>query len=374
MHPSSRSDLLHQVALTMIPDIGPITARKLIEKIGSAKQVLEQDGASLQKIPGIGPRLSQAIRSSQLLGKARKELDFLEKHHIDVHYYKDPGYPDRLAECADAPIVLYTRGSQGLCSERSLSVVGTRRATSYGKDLCRELIKDLSMLTPPPTIVSGLAYGIDVIAHRAALEYGLPTIAVLGHGMTTIYPSSHRDTARHIAQQGALVTDFHSGMGPERNNFLRRNRIIAGLSQGTLVVESALSGGSLITAHMAHSYDRAVLAAPGRAIDRRSAGCNKLIGRNIAAMTESAEDIIEHLNWDLPEPGTSSCRSGLQLSPREKVLLLQLEKTPGISPDLLSKHSGIPVHEVLALLLEMELKDWIRAEPGMSYTSRLCLE
>lgn len=374
MFPSSRSDLLHQVALTMIPDIGPITARKLIENYGSARQVFKQSRESLQQIQGIGPRLSQTIRSSRSLDCARKEVDFLKKHHIDVLYIKDPDYPDRLRECVDAPLILYARGKRGLCSERSLSVVGTRRATSYGKDLCRAMIKDLSQLTPPPTIVSGLAYGIDVIAHRAALEFGLPTIAVLGHGMTTIYPSSHRETAKQITQQGALVTDFHSGLGPERNNFLRRNRIIAGLSQGTLVVESALSGGSLITAHMAHSYDRPVLAVPGRANDHRSAGCNKLIIRNIAAITESAADIIHHLNWDLPELRKHPSPAKLMLKPREKEILLQLEKTPGITPDMISMHTGIPVHEVLVLLLEMELKEWISAEPGMRYSSRVQVE
>ena len=374
MLPSSRSDLLHQVALTMIPDIGPITARKLIEKYGSARQVFKQSRDSLQQIQGIGPRLSQAILSSRPLDRARKELDFIKKHQMDVLFIKDPDYPDRLRQCVDAPLILYVRGRQGLSSKRSLSVVGTRRATSYGKDLCRAMIKDLSQLTPPPTIVSGLAYGIDVIAHRAALEFGLPTVAVLGHGMTTIYPSSHRETARRITQQGALVTDFHSGMGPERNNFLRRNRIIAGLSQGTLVIESAQSGGSLITAHMAHSYDRPVLAVPGRATDHRSAGCNKLIIKHVAAITESAAHIIQHLNWDLPESGEHPTPSKLMLNPREKEILLQLEKTPGITPDMISKHAGIPVHEIMVLLLEMELKEWISAEPGMRYSSRVQVE
>jgi len=371
MLPSTSSDLLYQMALTMIPDIGPITARKLIEKIGSARKVFEQDSNSLRKIHGIGPRLSQAILSSSLLGKAKKEIDILKKHSIDVLYYQDPDYPDRLRECEDAPVILYARGDQGLRSERSLSVVGTRRATSYGRDLCRDMIKDLSILTPPPAIVSGLAYGIDVIAHRAALEFGLPTVAVLGHGMTTIYPSSHRDTAKRIARQGALVTDFYSGMGPERNNFLRRNRIIAGLSQGTLVVESAESGGSLITAHMAQSYHRAVMAVPGRVSDRRSAGCNRLINKNIAAITESAEDIIQHLNWDLPEFPDKISEPEVHLSPREKCLLLQMEKTPGITPDMLSAYTGISVQELMALLLEMELKEWITVEPGNSYKSRI---
>lgn len=373
MQASSKSDLQYQIALTMAPDIGPVTARNLIEELGSARKVFEQDGASLQRIPGIGPHLSRSILASNLLEMAGKEMEFIEKHQIEVLFYKDPDYPDRLKECADGPVVLYSRGKLGLQAERSLSVVGTRRATSYGRDLCREMIRDLSMLKPPPSIISGLAYGIDVIAHRAALEFGLPTIAVLGHGMSTLYPSSHRETARRIILQGALVTDFHSGMGPERNNFLRRNRIIAGLSQGTLVIESAESGGSLITANMALSYHRPVMAVPGRVGDFRSAGCNKLISKNTAAITESAEDIIRTLNWDLEGFPEKATPPEVHLSPREKILLLLMEKTPGITPDMLSIRTKIPVHEVLALLLEMELKEWITVEPGNCYTSRISL-
>jgi len=357
----------------MAPDIGPVTARKLIEELGSAREVFKRDGRSLQRIPGIGPHLSRSILASNLLGMAEKEMEFIEKHQIDVLYYRDPDYPDRLKECVDGPVILYARGKLGLHAERSLSVVGTRRATSYGRDLCREMIRDLAMLTPPPTIISGLAYGIDVIAHRAALEFGLPTVAVLGHGMSTLYPSSHRDTARQIIMHGALVTDFHSGMGPERNNFLRRNRIIAGLSQGTLVVESAESGGSLITANMALSYNRPVMAVPGRVGDLRSVGCNKLITRNIAAITESAGDIITYLNWDLEGFPEKTTPPEVHLSPREKILLLTMEKTPGINPDMLSMHTAIPVHHVMALLLEMELKEWITVEPGNCYSSRISL-
>lgn len=368
---SSKSELLYQIALTMAPDIGPITARKLIEKIGSARAVFEQDMRSLQKVPGIGPHLSRSLKASGLLGRAAKEMEFLTKHHMDALYFKDPDYPDLLNECEDGPILLFARGKQGLNAKRILSVVGTRRATSYGRNFCWEMIRDLSKLTPAPTIVSGLAYGIDVIAHRAALEFGLPTVAVLGHGMRTIYPSSHRETAKRIVLQGALLTDFHSGMGPERNNFLRRNRIIAGLSQGTLVVESAESGGSLITANMALSYGRPVLAVPGRVDDYRSTGCNRLINRNIAAITESAEDIIRHLNWDVPGIQRNILAPEVDLSPRESSLLLAMAESPGITPDALSVSTGMQIHEVLALLLEMELKEWITVEPGNCYKSRI---
>ena len=373
MPQKNREELKYQIALTMAPSIGPITARKLIEKVGSPRAILNLPEESLQKIHGIGPHLSRALHTPDLLLNAEKEIVFIEKHQITAHYFDDPDYPSLLKECEDAPIILYTRGEGGLHSERSLSVVGTRRATSYGRNLCRQIIRDLSLLTPKPVIVSGLAYGIDVIAHRAALEFGLPTVAVLGHGLDTIYPWSHRDTAIKISKQGALATDFHSGMGPERNNFLRRNRIIAGLSQGTLVVESAETGGSLITANMASSYHRTVMAVPGRVGDNRSSGCNKLITRQVASITESADDIIRYLNWDVPMAQKLTCSPEIVASGQEMKLLHSIQSNLGNTPDLLSQLTGISVHEVLATLLEMELKEWISMEPGNRYTLRVRL-
>ena len=369
-----RTELKYRMALTMAPSIGPKTARKLIKKIGSARAVLNVTEDSLMKIKGIGPNLTKALRTPGLLSKAEKEIEFLEKHHIEALYFKDPDYPVLLKECDDAPIILYSRGTEGLQSARILSVVGTRRATSYGRNLCREIIRDLSVLSPKPVIVSGLAYGIDVIAHRAALEYGLPTVAVLGHGLDTIYPLSHRETAVKISKQGALVTDFHSGMGPERNNFLRRNRIIAGLSQGTLVVESARTGGSLITASLAFSYHRTVMAVPGRVGDSRSSGCNKLITREMAAITESAEDIIRYLNWDVPMAAKKISAPEIIPSEQEKKLLYSMQSNTVNTPDLLSQLTDIPVHIVLATLLGMELKEWIVVEPGNRYKMRILLE
>ena len=227
---SSHPELLYRIALTMAPAIGPITARKLIKKAGSARAVFRQKKAILEKIEGIGPVVSGSISSASLLHQAEKEMVFLERHHISAHYFNDPDYPTRLRECNDAPILLYCRGSIGLNSKRALSVVGTRKASSYGKELCRSIVLDLGSRIDDLVIISGLAFGIDVIAHRAALEGGIPTVAVLGHGLSTIYPNAHRETAKKICGQGALVTDFHSGMGPERNNFLRRNRASIGTS------------------------------------------------------------------------------------------------------------------------------------------------
>ena len=374
MPQKNKEELKYQIALTMAPSIGPITAGKLLDKIGSARTIFNQTADSLQKIHGISPHLIKALKTPGLLSRAEKEIGFLEKHHIETHYFQDPDYPGLLKECVDAPILLYSRGTNGLHSSRTLSVVGTRKATSYGRNLCREIIRDLSVLTPKPVIVSGLAYGIDVIAHRAALEFGLPTVAVLGHGMDTIYPLSHRETAVKISKQGALVTDFHSGMGPERNNFLRRNRIIAGLSQGTLVVESAKTGGSLITATMALSYHRPVMAVPGRVGDSRSSGCNRLITREMAAITESAEDIIRYLNWDVPMAAKKIPAAEIIPSEQEKKLLHSMQSNTVNTPDLLSQLTEIPVHIILATLLEMELKEWVSVEPGNRYKMIISLE
>lgn len=364
----------YRIALTMVPSIGPKTARKLIEKIGSAAGIFKEKRESLQKIEGIGPRMAGSFNTSDLLLQAEKELEFLQKHRVSALYYQEPEYPGRLKECADGPILLYARGNKGLNPSCSLSVVGTRSASSYGKDLCRAIVLGLGALLEDLTIVSGLAFGIDVMAHRAALEGGIPTVAVLGHGLRTIYPHAHRETAGRISQQGALLTDFHSGMGPERNNFLRRNRIIAGMADATLVVESAAAGGSLITASMAHSYGREVLAVPGRTLDSRSRGCNKLIRNNTAALVESAEDVLYHLNLDSPKAERVPAVLPVHTCSREEKKLLELiQRHHPVDPGKLTILSGLPIHVVLSLLTGMELKQWIAVEPGNLYQPRISL-
>ena len=372
MSHASHPELQYQIALTMAPAIGPVTARKLIQKTGSARAVFRQKKDVLKKIEGIGPVVSGSISSESLLHKAEKEMEFLERHHISALYFKDTEYPARLKECEDAPILLYARGKKGLKTKRALSVVGTRKASSYGKELCRNIVLELGSMIDDLVIISGLAFGIDVIAHRAALEGGIPTVAVLGHGLNTLYPHAHRETAKKICRQGALVTDFHSGMGPERNNFLRRNRIIAGMADATLVIESAASGGALITAAMASSYQRDVLAVPGRATDERSKGCNGLIKKNVAAMVESAQDVIDHLNWtDDVAQNPKHSSENISFTIHEKKLLELITQQSGLGPGELSRRSGLPIQVVLSLLTEMELKRWIVVEPGNRYQAMI---
>ena len=367
-------ELQYRIALTMLPSVGPVTARNLIDTFGSAEAVFKANPENLEKIGRNGSRLATLTRSAKLMKQAGREMEFLNKYHITTHFFEDPGYPQRLNLCNDGPFLLYACGDKGLNPAKSLSVVGTRRASSYGRDLCRELIRGLASQIPGLVIVSGLAYGIDVIAHRAALEYGLPTVAVLGHGLNTLYPASHHETAIKIIGQGALVTDFASEMGPERNNFLRRNRIIAGMSDATLVVESAEKGGALITAHMAFSYDRPVFTVPGRTGDQRSKGCNNLIKSNVAAMIESPEDLIQAMNWDAGEPGRQIPIPEAEFTDAEKRLLQAIDQDPGITPGTLCMQAGIPVQHILAMLLEMELKGWVSSEPGNRYRVRISLE
>lgn len=368
------SELHFRIALTMVPSVGPVTAMNLIKEFGSAREVFSRGKKDFQEIKGIGPELASSLTGKKWLELASSEMKFLARHRIAVCCFGDADYPRRLSECKDAPFLLYTRGNQGLCSPFVLSVVGTRRATSYGRNICRQLILDLSRMVKGLVIVSGLAYGIDVIAHKAALEAGIPTLAVLGHGFKTIYPSAHREVAKEIMNQGCLVTDFHSNTGPERNNFLRRNRIIAGLADATLVVESAEEGGALITADLADSYNRYVLAVPGRITDERSKGCNALIKDCKAAMVESASDVLYHLNRD-PDPSGGDQNPLPEDKPgREERLLLQLMvDEPGIKPEKMSHRAGIPIQQVLSTLVQMELNNWIMVEPGYRYHCRIPL-
>ena len=374
MPQADRSEMKYRIALTLLPSIGPVTARNLIDNIGSASAVFNEKRHVLERIEGIGPRKAGSFNTSSILEKAEQEMAFIERHRIKTIYYKDPEYPHHLFQCNDAPILIYARGTGGLKSLRSLSVVGTRRASPYGREICRELIRELSALVDDLVIVSGLAYGIDVIAHRAALECGIPTVAVLGHGMSTIYPRAHRETAKQICEQGMLVTDFHSGIGPERNNFLRRNRIIAGLSKATLIIESPEKGGALITADLAASYGRLVLAIPGRSTDRRSRGCNNLIKSNIAALVDTPSDILRELSWETPAcSGKRPSPPAIHPSGNEGLILSLIEKQPGINPGNLSLSTGIPIATILAILTEMELKQWISAEPGNQYRLRISI-
>jgi len=360
--------LQYQLALTMIPKIGAITARKLIEYIGSPEGVFMEKPSSLRTIPGVGEYLASRVSAKNYLAAAESEIHQMEKRGISSAWYQDDDYPWRLKNCADAPLLLFFRGTPRFNGTKTLSIVGTRNATHYGREMCEAIISKLSTGYPDLVIVSGLAYGIDIMAHRFALKYGLDTWAVLAHGLHTLYPSSHSEVAGRIMKQGALLSDFPTTVKPERNNFLRRNRIIAGLSEATLVVESGPKGGALITAELAASYSREVLAVPGRVADTYSSGCNQLIQNNIAALIESGSDIEKLLGWEpelsLPEPQVTIATP---LTEEERLILRAITEEPGIGQEILSIRTGIPLHKLPGTLLRMELRNWITTIPGNCY-------
>ena len=356
------------MALTMIPKIGAITARKLIEYIGSPEGVFVEKASNLRNIPGVGEYLASQVSAKNYLAAAETEISQMEKRGISSVWYQDEDYPWRLKNCADAPLLLFFRGTPGFNRTRSLSIVGTRNATHYGREMCEAIISRLAHGYPDLVIVSGLAYGIDIMAHRFALKYGLDTWAVLAHGLHTLYPSSHADVAGRIMKQGALLSDFHTTVKPERNNFLRRNRIIAGLSEATLVIESGPKGGALITAELAASYSREVLAVPGRVGDTYSAGCNLLIQNNIAALVERGSDIEKLLGWE-PEINQAEPQNAIAfpLSEEERLILQAITDEPGLGQEILSIRTGIPLHKLPGTLLQMELRNWITIMPGNRY-------
>jgi DNA processing protein len=364
------NSLLHAVALTMVPGIGCLTAKKLIAYTGSVEGVLKEKRSNLLKIPGIGDFLADEIAKAEVMAKAEKELEFLKKYNIRASFYLDDDYPARLKHCADSPVVLYSKGNCNLDSPKVLSIVGTRKATDYGRAFCEKLITSIAAKHNDVIIASGLAFGIDIASHKAALKAGIPTIAVMGHGMTTVYPAEHSKYAREISQNGALVTEYISDTKADRALFVRRNRIIAGLSDAVIVVETAKQGGALATAEFANSYNRDVFAVPGRIDDPQSHGCNMLIKQNKAALVESVEDIEYMLGWavdDTNKPKVIQRNLFTELTAEEKLIMEVLERHDAAHIDIVSLESEMPVSRVSSLLLKLEFEGMLRSLPGKMY-------
>ncbi len=363
-----KAQLKYIIALPLLPEVGLRTARNFIEYFGSAEAVFCASEADLLGIPNARPESIRNILSQRepALQRAEKELDFIEKNGIDTYYYLDTDYPYRLRECVDAPILLFGKGNLSLNNGKFLSVVGTRMPSDRGKQLCTEIIEQLAKSVSCLTIVSGLAYGIDVTAHKAAISSGIPTIIIPGHGLDRIYPAVHRQVAVNSLENGGILTEYMSGTQPDKQNFVARNRIIAGLSDATLVVESKVKGGSLITADMANGYSRDVFAVPGRPQDVQSAGCNGLIKQQKAALVECADDILAAMQWE-----TDSHKEDLQtelftdLSEVELQLLTLLRQHPdGIHVNLLVMETKRPYSEITSTLMLMEMKGIVRSLPG----------
>lgn len=365
---SEEIPLRFKIALGLIPRIGDISARKLVSHLGSVEAVFSESYRNLVKIPGIGSGMAKYIADKSYLDDADREAEFVRKNNVKTFFYLDNDYPYRLKQCEDSPVVFFFKGECDLNCRKILSVVGTRSATPRGREICEKIISGLAGGHPELIIVSGLAYGIDITSHKAALSNNLRTIAVLGHGLKTIYPALHWPTANAISENGGLLTDFASDTLPERNNFLRRNRIIAGLSDATLVIESGIRGGALLTADMANSYNRDVFAVPGRPDDQWSAGCNNLIKTNKAALVESADDLEYFLDWKpqkLKQPIQQSLFSGLNDTEQKIFGILKAEGEMTI--DALCRTAEIPVNKLSSILLQMELMGIVKCLPGNVY-------
>jgi len=364
----SSETLLHKIAIGLIPGVGPVIAKRIIAYTGSIDGVFSESKNTLMKIPGIGPQLANSIVEADVLKRAEKEIGFVEKHNIKTYFYLDSDYPRRLQHCDDAPIMLYYKGNVDLNEAQMIGFVGTRNATSEGKENCNKLIEELSRRNEKTVIVSGLAFGIDITAHKAAIKHNLPTIAVLGNGLDKIYPSDHRPTAQEIVKNGAIITEYMSETKIDRNFFLQRNRIIAGLSDAVVVVESATQGGALVTAEYANNYNREVFAVPGRLSDKYSGGCNALIKKNKAALLQSVADIEYLLGWTT-QKNTEKAQNQLfvVLNEEEQLIVDMLKENKELDIDSINFMLKGTIHKTSVTLLNLEFKNVVKCLPGKVY-------
>ena len=356
----------YTIALSKINLVGPKTAKLLISYAGGVEEVFKLSKKELFKIPGIGQKIVNNILSENHFDAAEKEIKFMEKHGIKALNYLSPEYPQRCLHFEDAPLLLFYRGTSDLNYARTVSIVGTRKPTEYGKSSCEKIIDGLKPYSP--LIISGLAYGIDSTAHRKSVESNIPNIGVLGHGMDRIYPAANRKLANKMLENGGLLTEFTSGVGPDREHFPMRNRIIAAMSDVVIVIESARKGGSIITALFANNYNKDVFAIPGRTNDERSEGCNKLIKQNKAHLLESAADIAYIMRWekDINQAPIQSTLL-LDLDPKEQSIYDLLKEEEKLHVDAISQKLKLPLSTLSNLLLTMEFKGIIKSLPGKQY-------
>ncbi|MEO8774278.1 MAG: DNA-processing protein DprA [Gelidibacter sp.] len=360
----SDQDLIYMLALQNVPKIGDITAKKLIAHCGSAEAVLKEKKQHLLKIDGIGSHILQDVYNKTHLLAAEAELKFIKDNAITSLYFMDTNYPEKLKHCIDGPILLFQSGQVDLKKERLISIVGTRQITSSGITFCEQLIEQLAVFNP--VIISGFAYGTDITAQKAALKHNLQTVGCLAHGLNQIYPKVHKRYMADIEKNGGFLTEFWSTSNPERENFLKRNRVIAGVSEATIVIESAERGGSLVTADIANSYNRDVFAVPGRTTDSQSMGCNNLIKFQKAHLLSTPMDVPYILNWELGPSKKPAIQKQLfvELEADEKVLYNFLKPLEPQLLDLIALECHMPIFKVAGMLLNMELKGVVRPLPG----------
>lgn len=371
MNQTADEKLLYQIALTKVPGVGDIVGKNLLSIVGEPEAIFKSTKTSLNAIKGLTQKVVNEILNPKILQEAEAELNFVRKHEIQTYFTGEEGYPQRMADCVDAPLLLYYKGTEDFNKQKVISIVGTRNSTRYGADFCDAFLKDIASQFPDVLVVSGLAYGIDILAHRASLANNLPTIGVLAHGLDRIYPTVHRQTAMDMVAHGGLLTEFPSQTEPDRFNFVRRNRIVAGMVDAVLVIESNIKGGSLITAEIASSYCKDVFALPGRVTDIRSEGCNKLIESKKAEILISAEQFVKQMNW-----GSENSKIGkmpkqqqlfFDLSPEETAIIDKLGQEGAMHIDQLSKSLNISAFDLFSLLMELEMKGAVNTLAGSFY-------
>lgn len=364
MEQNDDEQLIYRMALHLLPGIGPVTARNLVSYCGGVKEIFQMKKSALEKIPSIGPERAKEIAKYRSFNKIYDEINYIKKNNIETLFYLDKTYPGRLRNCEDAPILLFYKGNADLNSSKIISIVGTRHITSYGKDMTDKLIKELSEFQP--LIVSGLAYGVDIQAHKSALKYGLQTVGVVAHGLDKMYPADNAATAEKMIGSGGLLTEYIHGTKPERDNFPARNRIVAGLTDAVIVIESAKRGGALITAEIANSYNRDVFALPGRVSDLYSNGCHSLIRQNKASIFESAADIIDAMNWN--QQSTKKVERQMRMFeeylPEEQLIIKTLDQNNKLTIDEIAINTCMQVSKVSSILLKLEFNGVLSPYPG----------
>jgi len=361
------NELFYILALVRTEGIGDAFAKKLLDYFGSAENIFSTTKQEFSSIPRLPENVIKRILNKSSFGEAEKEIAFIEKQNLKIFFFENEDYPEKLKHCTDAPILLFSTGDFDLNNRKILSIVGTRQITPYGTDFCKKLIEDLVEVNP--IIISGFALGTDICAHLSAIKNGLQTIGVLAHGFDRIYPASHKKYVSQMEENGGLLTEFWSGSVPEKENFVRRNRIVAGMSDATIVIESASKGGSLITANLANDYSREVFAVPGKTTDKYSEGCNNLIKTQRANLLTSVDDILYMLNWDSKPKKEKAVQKQLflDLNSEEQKIYDYLHTNGKEMLDIIAKGCEIPVYKTASVLFDLEMKGVVRPLPGKMF-------
>ena len=361
------NDLLYQIALTLVPNIGDIHAKALVNIYGDAQSIFKAKRKELESIEGIGTIRAGSIKAFQNFQSSEDEIAFIEKYKITPLFITDKNYPQRLLNCYDSPALLYYRGNADLNTSKIIAVVGTRNNSDYGKTVCEKIMENLA--SENILVVSGLAFGIDTIAHKAALKNNLQTIGVLAHGLDRIYPAQNKTLAKQMIEHGGLLTEFISHTNPDKQNFPKRNRIVAGISDAVIIMETGKKGGSLITAELGNNYNKDVFAIPGRVNDSKSEGCNYLIKNNKAALINGANDLLEMMNWKpVDKPAVKKQRElFIELTPDEKIVVAILQQQEAVHIDEMYFKSGLSSSAVAAALLMLEMQGVVASMPGKLY-------